>query len=208
MRVESSTHAGLVFDHQHGLRRSREGCGDHGAESRYGDVTARPRPVDLECRPLAGFAVHPDVALALLDDAVGRRQAKACALSGFLGREERLEQVALGLLGHSATRIGDGEHHIAPLHDRLLVEGGVLELDVRGFDRHAPTTRHGISRVDHEVHHDLFQLAAIRERQGQPGRQSQRDLDVLADQPAEHACHVRDQPVHIERHAVAALVDG
>ena len=86
------------------------------------------------------------------------------------------------------------------------MEGGVLELDVRRFNRHGPAAGHGVSRVDHEVHHDLLQLAAIREREGEIGRQSQRDLDVLADQPAEHAGHLRDQPVHVERHGVQHLL--
>ena len=38
------------------------------------------------------------------------------------------------------------------------------------------------------------------------GCQGQRDLDVLADQPAEHARHFRDQPVHIERRGVQHLL--
>ena len=86
------------------------------------------------------------------------------------------------------------------------MEGGVLEVDVCRFNRHGPAIGHGVSRVDHEVHHDLLQLAAIRERQGEHGCQSQRDLDVLADQPAEHAGHFRDQPVHIERRGVQHLL--
>ena len=92
------------------------------------------------------------------------------------------------------------------MHDRLVVEGGVLELDVGCFNRHAPAIGHGVSRVDHEVHHDLLQLAAIGERERETGRQRQRDLDVLADQPAEHPGHVRDQAVHVERRGLQHLL--
>ena len=86
------------------------------------------------------------------------------------------------------------------------MEGGVLELDVGRFNRHAPAAGHRVSRIDDEVHHDLLQLTAIGERQRERGRQRQRDVDVLADQPAEHAGHVRDQAVHVERRGVQHLL--
>src|SRR6185295_18277347 len=101
------THARLVFYEEHSLRRALDRRGDHRAEHLQGDVTARTRPVDPECRPQPGLAVHPDVALALLDDAVGRRQAKAGAFPRFLGRKEGLEEAPLGFLGHPAASVGD-----------------------------------------------------------------------------------------------------
>src|SRR3972149_585884 len=73
----------------HGSRRRRAGPGPTG-----------PRQVDLEGRAVAGLAVDPDVALALLHDAVDGREAEAGALRLALRREEGLEDARLRLGVH------------------------------------------------------------------------------------------------------------
>ncbi len=51
------------------------------------------RKIDLEFRAFSRFAGHRDETLALLDDVVDGRKAKARTASGGLRREERLEDV-------------------------------------------------------------------------------------------------------------------
>ena len=200
------THADLVFYQQHRLRgafdrQTRRRFRHHGRA-----VAAAAWQVDVERRPTARFAVHPDVPLALLDDAVGRRQAEAGPLADLFGGEKRFEQAALGLPAHAASGIADREHHVAPSEDLLFVKRGVLQLHVPGLDRHDPAGGHRVSGVDDEIHHDLFELAAIGQHPRQIRRQRERDVNVVADQTAEHAGDVGDQLVHVERHGVQYLL--
>ena len=55
-----------------------------------------------------------------------------------------------------------GEHHVGAGRD-VVVGAGVLvvELDVRGLDGQLAALRHGVARVDGEVHDDLLDLARV-----------------------------------------------
>ncbi len=155
---------------------------------------------------MTGLAVDPDVAFALLDDAVRRREAEAGALPDFLGGEERLEQTPLRLFVHAGAGVRYRQHHVPPGHHHFVVKDGVLERDVLRFDRDAPAAGHRVARVHHEVHHDLLEMAAIAQRHRQRWRQRELDVEMLADQPAQHAGHVRDQHVDIEVRRVHHLL--
>src|SRR2546426_7833780 len=61
--------------------------------------------VDLERGPLPRLAVHPDVAAALLHDAVHGREPEARALAEFLGGEERLRKTRPIPPSHTHTRV-------------------------------------------------------------------------------------------------------
>src|SRR2546426_11168583 len=67
--------------------------------------------VDLERGPLPRLAVHPDVAAALLHDAVHGREPEARALAEFLGGEERLEQTRPFPAVHTHTPVGHPQQH-------------------------------------------------------------------------------------------------
>src|SRR5271156_3585916 len=79
--------------------------------------------INFECGAMAKLAIDPDVAAALLYDAVYRGEAQARAFAGFLGSEEGFEDASLSLSVHAAAVIGDGEHYIGPgfqFDDRVL----------------------------------------------------------------------------------------
>jgi hypothetical protein len=57
--------------------------GQSGLQGRDFSGGTEPRQVDLERSAFAGFAVQPDVAFALLDDAVYGGEAEACAFQSF-----------------------------------------------------------------------------------------------------------------------------
>src|SRR6185369_6504459 len=69
------------------------------------------RQIDFEGCSAAGLAVNPNVASALLDDAVDRRKAKTRSFRA-LGSKERLEDAGLGFGVHADTRVADGDHHV------------------------------------------------------------------------------------------------
>ena len=58
---------------------------------------------------------------------------------------------------------------------------------------------HRIARVDDEVHHDLLELAGIDDDRAEVGAGLDAQLDVLADQAAEHRLHRDDGGSEIER---------
>src|SRR3989454_791412 len=101
---------------------------EHGFGAAHGGRELEPWPgrpggfrhageVDLERRPVAGFAVHPDVAVALFHDAVHRSETEPGSFALLLGGEEGLEDVALRLGVHAGARVGNGrsEEHTSEL---------------------------------------------------------------------------------------------
>ena len=80
-----------------------------------------------------------------------------------------------------------------------------MELHVGGFDRQAAALLHGIARVDHEVHDDLFELPRVRPHQREIGRQHEVERDVFADEPAEHLADAGDQHVQIDERGLQHL---
>ena len=86
-------------------RRPRSGLSRRRRPSARGKYT-------LKVAPLARLAVDPDVAAALLDDAVDGGEPEPGALALFLGREERLEQPLLRLVVHADPAVADRQHHV------------------------------------------------------------------------------------------------
>src|ERR1700734_2595403 len=80
----------FVFHKQNGFSAGRRGGGlllRNELFGRGGDA----RQVDLERRPVADFAVDPDVAAALFHDAINGGESKTRTAAGPFGRKERLE---------------------------------------------------------------------------------------------------------------------
>src|SRR5690349_13436478 len=84
-------------------------------------VDVNRRKVDMEGSSLAQFGLHLEVASALRDDAVDRRQPQSGAV--FLGGEKRLENTGLRFPAHAAPRIADTQHHVAPRLDARVQQG-------------------------------------------------------------------------------------
>src|SRR5208337_4094258 len=80
---------GFVLDHEHGLPTGiLERRAMHGRNFRH---PSRYREVQLKSGAMSGFAVDPDVAAALFNDAVHDGKSQPCALANFFGGEERVE---------------------------------------------------------------------------------------------------------------------
>ena len=80
----------------------------------------------------------------------------------------------------------------------MLVGVARVEVDVRGLDRELAALRHGITGVDREVHDHLLDLAGIRPHGGEVGREPRGELDVLAQQPAQHVLRFRHEAVQVD----------
>jgi hypothetical protein len=72
------------------------------------------------------------------------------------------------------------------------------QLDVPRLDGQAPAVRHGVARVDGEVHEHLVELTRVGLDAAQVGIQGGGELDVLPDQPPQHLLHVRDEVVEVD----------
>ncbi len=68
------------------------------------------RKNDGEYRPFADFALYPDVAVEPFDDIVAQRKTETGALSHFLGRVKRIEDLFELLFGDPDAGIGELDH--------------------------------------------------------------------------------------------------
>ena len=158
---------------------------------------AEARQVDLEGGAFASFAVDPDVAFTLFDNAVHRGEAKPGALQSF-GGIEGLEDVALGVGVHAHAGVADGEHHVvAGLHRHMQTGVVRVELDVGRLNGQVSALRHGVTGIDRQVHDDLLDLARIGFDGAEIGTWNHDEVNVFADQPGQHFQVFGDHAVKI-----------
>ena len=65
--------------------------------------------------------------------------------------------------------------------------------------------RHRVARIHHEVHEHLLELAGVGAHRVDVRGRLSRQLDILADQPAQHLADVLHQAVHVEDHRLQGL---
>ena len=82
----------------------------------------------------------------------------------------------------------------------------LVEVDVGGCDGQRAAVRHGVPRVQREVHDDLFHLAAVGLHERQLRLEAQHDLHVFLDEAAEHRPHVGDDDVQVEQRRLDDLL--
>ena len=155
--------------------------------------------IQLEGGALARFAVHPDVAPALLDHAVDGRQAQTSAFPSLLGGEERLEDVPARFGVHAMAGVAHRDHHeLAGLHAGMSSGVGLIEADIGGLDGELAPGRHGVSGVHREIDHGLLDMARIGSDIPGVVRRIQHEVDILADHTPQHLLGVGDDGVHAE----------
>ena len=126
---------------------------DLGRASHYGDR-------DTHGRPVAGSAVHVDVAAVVLYDPQGHGHPES--RPGLPRREKGHEQLVHYLLGNTGAVVADRNYyHVS----------GLLRRDI---DR--PAVRHRLDRVADDVEERLLELIRVPHRNRQPVRE-------VADQP-------------------------
>src|SRR5438445_1043061 len=79
--------------------------------------------VNLKRGALSWFAVDPDIATALFDNAIDGCQSKTRAFADLFGGKERFENPGYRLGVHSDTRIRNSKHDIASRFGAGVVPG-------------------------------------------------------------------------------------
>src|SRR5262249_32948394 len=143
--------------------------------------------------------INHDAAAALLDYTVGSRQAEPRAFAMFLGRKERLEDALLGLFIDAYSGIADGQHHVVAA-GRIGMAFGIhgIESDVAGLDGQLAAARHGVARIDREIHYDLLDVRIVGPHGPELWIEVGLQGDVLSNQPAQHRPHVDYHRVYVE----------
>ena len=97
------------------------------------------------------------------------------------------------------ARVAHGEHGIRARHNLDVgLSIAFIEFDVGGFDGESASLRHRVPRIDGEVHDDLVDLPRVDLDRAEVGRQSRRELDILADQTLKQFSRVNDDGVEID----------
>ena len=142
--------------------------------------------MDPEGTAIAGLAVQPDVAAALLDDAVGHGEAEPGALSQFLGGEEGFEGTGLHFAIHAVAGVAHNDLHVLAgfeifgLADRVRIDGEIARLNGE-----ASASRHGVLRVHGQIDEHLLDLIRVGLHPSQLALRQEDQLDILFDQPLE-----------------------
>ena len=101
---------------------------------------------------------------------------------------------------HARAGVAHREHDpAADGHALFLRLGGVGDVHVLGGDGEHAARRHGVARVDGEVDHDLLDLAGVGVHRAEAIGERGAQLDVLADEAAQHHRQVVHERVQIER---------
>ncbi len=104
-------------------------------------------------------------------------------LPRLLRREERLEDAGPGRRVHARSPVSrHREHDVAARRDvEVLARVGLVEPASVGLDRQPSALRHGVARVDGEVHDDLLELGRVGADAGRAWlAATQSQIDVLA----------------------------
>ena len=147
--------------------------------------------IDLETRAAPWLRVDGDVAVALLHNAVHRRQTETGPFAHFLRCKEWLEEMGAHRGVHARAAVGHGHHRVGPGDGtQMCLRERLVQLHIGRLDGQLPAVGHGIARVHGKIHEHLLDLVGIREH-GDQG-------DMLTDQPPQHAVHIRHHDVEIE----------
>src|SRR5438876_10580026 len=196
-----------VLREEHGFRAALGAC--PGRRLARLDRLVDARQVDLEAGAAARLGVYPDEPPALLHDAVHRGQPQARAFAPLLGREERLEQMGLHVRRHADAGIADREQDVAPRRRReVLARIALVQFGVRGLDGELAALGHRIPRIHGQIHDHLLELPRVGLHGAERRIEPRREVDVLAQQAAQHLLDVGHEAVQADdarlQHLLAA----
>ena len=184
----------FIFDHQHRFVAPQRA----GGVGRDLGLDLEPRDEDLDRSSLLRLTGDPNHAAVLFDYSIDNGEAEAGAARGQPGGEERIEDMRQRVAIHPRTGVAHREDEVPPGFHRPA-PGRSADLPLACLDGQAAAGRHGVPRVQHQIHQDLFQLGRIHldfaQARPQPGPQP----DVGSDQSLEQAFHAADHRVELQR---------
>ena len=111
---------------------------------------------------------------------------------GRLGREERLENVFERFGIDAFAGIRHAEHDVLAGRDLEILGVGGVEPRAVEEQRQPAARRHGVARVNHQVHDDLLELTGIDQHELRPLGMIEGELHIFADQPLDHRLKLAD----------------
>jgi len=100
---------------------------------------------------------------------------------------------------HSRTGIGNGKEHVfLNGHSWALAAVRLINIDVAGLDDEFPASRHGVARVDYQVHDHLLDLAGIRFYLSKLRFQDDSKIDIFSNQPPDQRFNFPGDLVQVE----------
>src|SRR5690348_3357094 len=119
--------------------------------------------INLKGRAASECALHPNVSVTLLDNAVDGCQTQPSSFAPFLGREEWLKHMCERGRVHANPRVSHGQANIRTFSGAWMTSGVDLIQDwVTGLNFEFAARWHGITSIDGQIHDDLFDLTLIR----------------------------------------------
>ena len=137
-------------------------------------LTRMPGKIYLEGRPLARLAVHVDEAVVLLDDAVDRRQTKACAFAHRLGGEKGSKSLSFVFSSIPQPLSLTASSTYSPARALPIGAAGFVEGDGPSFYGDLAVACDGVSGVHAQIGEDLVDLGGVHLHRPQllPGSQT------------------------------------
>ncbi len=167
------------------------------------------RQEDAHRGALSRRGVDIDAAVVLTDDGKHRGQSQAGARTRALGGVEGLEQPVAGRLVHAGAVVGDAEQHeIAGRAVGADGRVGSVQADGFGGDGDPAGAGDGVTGVDTEVGEDLVELRGVHAHRPDLLAGLPDQVDVLADEAAEHLQGGVHTAVQIEHLRVDRLPPG
>ena len=80
----------------------------------------------------------------------------------------------------------------------MLTRVGSVEVNVARFDRQLPALWHGVASVDRQIHENLLDLPGVGPNAPEVRPEHRYEIDVFADETAEHLVHVCHDVVEIQ----------
>ena len=153
----------------------------------------------MKGRSLSWLAGHIHEATVLLHNAVHGRQSQPGPSAHFLRGEKWLEDSVKGCRIHSHACVGNGEQDIsAGLATGMSPAKVFSDLDILGLDDDASALRHGILRVQTEIHEHLFDLRGIRHRHLEVRCEGELQFGLLSYGSVEETRRFRHQTIQVE----------
>ncbi len=190
-------HIGVVLHHQHAFRSARQG---RRGGRRTGGRPPGARQEELYGRSPAPGALQADRAARLVHETVNHAEAKAGAVPGALGGEERLEGARLRGLVHAAAGVDHLDQHM--IARRLL---GRARRGIAHGQGQRAAVGHGVARIVGEVDDGAVELRGIDLDRPQSPRDLDVEHDLLADGALEEPRHVVDALADIEAPGIERL---
>ena len=120
---------GFIFYNQHSFRASWLGAGLIGRLTNA-DLISYHRQINVKAGPLSQFALHLDMAIALLNDSVAERQSQTSALTHLFGGKKRLEH---GVYSFTAYTSAGVVYRQGGILSRWQFLGAVFRLRVENY---------------------------------------------------------------------------